>query len=98
MRRSSTHTKRRPRPHRRPRRRRELKRLRARHTRQRRLERRRRSAAIRRRRWANAGWWYRHPLEWLALESGFAQEYANFRRREIGKAFVYTGEVDVGDA
>jgi len=32
------------------------------------------------------------------LESGFPEEYANFRRRKIGKAFVYTGEVDVGDA
>jgi hypothetical protein len=53
---------------------------------------------IRRRRWANAAWWYRHPLEWLALESGFPKEYANFRRHEIGKALVYIGEVDIGDA
>jgi hypothetical protein len=37
-------------------------------------------------------------LEWLALESGFPEEYANFRRRSIGKALVYSGEVDVGDA
>jgi hypothetical protein len=32
------------------------------------------------------------------LESGFPEEYANFRRAEIGKALVYSGEVDVGDA
>jgi hypothetical protein len=62
------------------------------------LKRQRRSAAIRRRRWVNAPWWDRHPLERLALESGFPEEYAHFRRHEIGKAFVYTGEVDVGDA
>jgi hypothetical protein len=77
---------------------RERKRLHASRVRQRRLARRRRSAAFRRRRWTNAPWWYRHPLEWAALESRFPVEYAGFRRRVIGKAFVYTGRVDVGDA
>jgi hypothetical protein len=99
MPRSRTRTTRARSPTRRHRRRRwNRKRRCAQRARRRRIERRRRSAAIRRRRWAHAPWWYRHPLEWLALESGFPEEYADFRRREIGKAFVYTGEVDVGDA
>jgi hypothetical protein len=53
---------------------------------------------MRRRRWVNTPWWYRHPLELLALEGGFPAEYVNFRRHVRGKALVYIGSVEVGDA
>jgi hypothetical protein len=98
MARSRTASRRRTHVRPRARRRWERKRPPALRTRRRRLQRHRRRALLRRRRWAQAPWWDRYPLEWLALESGFPDEYSGFRRHEIGQAFVYTGDVDVGDA
>lgn len=50
------------------------------------------------RRRAARGWWVRHPLELIALENGLHAEYQGFGRRVVGRALVYNGEVDVGDA
>jgi hypothetical protein len=41
-------------------------------------------------------WWQRWPLEVLALEQRFPTEYAGeFFRKELGKALIYFGEVEV---
>jgi hypothetical protein len=53
-----------------------------------RLARRARRARARRVRWHRAPWWYRHPLQFVALHRDIAGEYEQFRRFQVGNAVL----------
>lgn len=74
------------------------KRARAHRTRMERCARQRPRAARRRRERTNSPWWVKHPLEFFALEREVPEEYGGFVRRRVGRALVYSGVVDAGDA